>query len=134
MVAIALIMDTEAADMTKANTTEALEAAMMEVEEAVAVILVEEAEAMMVVEEAVAVILVEEAVAVMVVEEAVAVVETEMSLSPFQEILNSLFHYVFCEMCLKYLLNMNKQLTNTSWSKSLCYTITMLNIPLSIFF
>ena len=43
MVAIALIMDTEAAimeaaDMTKKVTTEALEAAMMEVEEAVAVV------------------------------------------------------------------------------------------------
>ena len=109
MVAIALIMDTEAAimeaaDMTKKVTTEALEAAMMEVEEAVAVILVEEVEAMMVVEEAVAVILVEEAVAmmvveeavaVMVVEEAVAVIDNEMSLLlPFQEMRNSLFYFL----------------------------------------
>ena len=90
MVAIALIMDTEAAimeaaDMTKKVTTEALEAAMMEVEEAVAVILVEEVEAMMVVEEA---------VAVMVVEEAVAVINNEMSLLlPFQEMRNSLFYF-----------------------------------------
>jgi len=100
MVAIALIMDTEAAimeaaDMTKKVTTEALEAAMMEVEEAVAVILVEEVEAMMVVEEAVAMMVVEEAVAVMVVEEAVAVIDNEMSLLlPFQEMRNSLFYFL----------------------------------------